>query len=178
MVGAMNTALVISQMPGSKEMIRSDMVAAKVLQNAIKEGRGEEVLSPRTSDARSKGAAAAEPPRVEALEKKPEAKQVPKEAPAVLVGASSLASIREKIVDMTKALEGLKAAFEAMSGYRSMIMESDSATAIAYAGNVLSNVEREAEVKQEAPSEEVGGCAPYFRRCRIGRDHFGGASGR
>jgi len=109
-------------------MIRSDMVAAKVLQNAIKEGRGEEVLSPRTSDARSKGAAAAEPPRVEALEKKPEAKQVPKEAPAVLVGASSLASIREKIVDMTKALEGLKAAFEAMSGYRSMIMESDSAT--------------------------------------------------
>jgi len=60
MVGAMNTALVISQMPGSKEMIRSDMVAAKVLQNAIKEGRGEEVLSPRTSDARSKGAAAAD----------------------------------------------------------------------------------------------------------------------
>ncbi len=147
MVGAMTTALVISQSLQSKEFVRSDMVAAKVLQNAMKEGRGAEVLAPKAADVRTEGAAKPESKRVEAADG---AKQAPvaqtEKAANGLYNSASIAAMREKIGDMTRALEGLKSAFEAMTGYNTLIMESDSATAIAYAGNVLENVEREAAV--------------------------------
>jgi len=148
----MNTALVISQSPQSKELIRSDMVAAKILQQAIKQGRGEEVLAGPSTTARTEGQASVEPKRVEALEQRPEAASVQKAPLKALPQPDYMADMREKIGDMTKALEGLKKAFEAMSGYHTMIMESDSATAIAFAGNVLGNVERsqEAEAANEA----------------------------
>jgi|GEM_PF-3241140 len=159
MVVKMNTALVISQSPQSKEMIRSDMVAAKVLQNAIKQGRGEEVLNPSSNNARSELTAAVEPKRVEALEQKTDTAAVAKKVPqTTLPQPSYMADMRAKIGDMTRALEGLKEAFEAMAGYKSMIMESDSATAIAFAGNVLGNVERTAEV--EATDDKVAKSVP------------------
>ncbi len=149
----MNTALVISSSPQSKEIIRSDMVAAKVLQQAIKDGRGEDVLAPRASDVRSESAAKVEPKRVEATEKKLEPRAVAKDAAALGDSRPAyLADMRDKVGEMTRALADLKQAFENISDYRSLIMESDSATAIAFAGNVLGNVERTAE--QPEPVEE------------------------
>lgn len=150
MVGTMSTALVIASTPAGKEMIRSDMVAAKVLQNAIKEGRGEEVLGGKAGDARPESAARTETKRIDALENRPDAKgPETDQGSAPLNRSAQFTAMREKIGDMTRALAGLKEAFEAMGGYQSMIMESDSATAIAFAGNVLGNVERDADARGE-----------------------------
>ncbi len=174
MVGAMTTALVISQSPKSNEFIRSDMIAAKVLQNAIKEGRGNEVLSKPAAEQGEKVAKEqAAAPQVARAEPKAAASVVAKStdagtatktevakpdaskstAAAGLYNSSAIQDMRERIADMTRALAGLKQAFEAMVGYNSMIMESDSATAIAYAGNMLTNVEREANT--ETASEDT-----------------------
>jgi len=150
----MNTALVISQSPGSKDVVRSDMVAAKVLQNAIKEGRGEEVLAPRVQDPSAQGLAGTQSQRLDAVDKKPEAGAARKDPSATGIVGSGNPQIREKIGDMTRTLTGLTEVFEAMSNYQSIIMESDSATAIAFAGNVLENAARVAETGVE-PSDVV-----------------------
>ena len=129
----MNTAMVISNTPSGRQLVRSDTVAAKVMQKAIKNGRGAEVLAGKASGT---GAIV----RIEDVE--------PQDAQSG--GSGRVSEVRARVGEVTQALGDLGAVFEDIGSYRSLILVSESATALAFAAHVLARIEAEVEAGVEA----------------------------
>ena len=113
------TAMVIAQSPGKTEVIRSDTVAAKVLQTAIKEGRGDQVLPTRTDQVRSAQAPATDGPSLKAAIVRPSPE------------------LRQKIDKAATAFLSLQEAFDEIGRTGAIMIESADATTVEFAKYVL-----------------------------------------
>ncbi len=118
-------------------MIRSDVVAAKVMQSAIKEGRGDQVLPSKGGQAGAEAGASVASPLASKVSPKKSSLSEP-------VGPSAPTAVREKVESASNAYLSLLGAFEAIGPSGSLVMESDDVTAIEFAKHVLANVEAEA----------------------------------
>lgn len=120
----MNTAVVLSKTDSGTKLIRSDTAAAKVMQQAIKGGRGAEVLPDRPERKRSR--------------------------PVGRIG-----QIRKQVDDVAQALDDLRVVFEDIGDVPLLVMQSNSATALAFAANVLREVDADRNWFPDAEKPEL-----------------------
>ena len=120
----MNTAMVITNTASGRQLVRSDTVAAKAMQKAIKKGRGAEVLGASASLS-GEGVGAEDLASQDAQSG----------------GAQNVSDVRARVGEVTQALGDLWAVFDAIGSYKSLFLLSESATAIAFAAHVLGEVE-------------------------------------
>lgn len=187
----MNDALIMGQRGNAGWFVRSDIVAAKMMQQAIankgedgpnvkvlrteaqdamKEARSErhEAKSERVGEfreARSEKLGEMREMRASEKTEKTEAVQQvdgPESIAATRFDASlafgedrneSIALLREKVAEMSRALESLNKAMDAIGEFKFLMAEGDSASVVAFAGQVLADMRAEAAVNAADPQD-------------------------
>ena len=178
----MNDAYVIGQKGGAGWFVRSDAIAAKMMQKAIAakggEGSNIKVMRAEAREAMEEMRDARREARAERMLERREAREAEKservaaakeiDAPHEIAAtrfdaslafgadrAESIAMLREKVAEMSRALESLNKAMDAIGEFKFLIAESDSASAVAFAGQVLADMRAEAAVKAGAEAAET-----------------------
>lgn len=67
----------------------------------------------------------------------------------------ALAALREKVGEMSRALESLTKAMDAMGDFKLLVAEGDSASVVAFAGQVLAEMRNDAEAKLATDDSEA-----------------------
>lgn len=169
----MNDALIVGKHGRNDWFMRSDMVAAKMMQKAVAERRvdgemplkllrGEERSEARQELREMRREARAEM-RAEAAGRSEEVRgsdSVQKIERARATGGAhefgqatrlerpdNLANLRERVAEMSRALESLTAAMDAIGEFKFLMAQSDSAGAVAFAGQILADMRSEAAAK-------------------------------
>lgn len=146
----MSNALVIAHQGNSTMYIRSDYVAARMMQQHIdpKSGSEMKIVDARKCTGKKVAADAAHNADRPAEVSKPRKSPIQGEQ-GTGIGKDrrneALQHLREKVAEMSRALNGLVRAAESIGTHKFLITEGDSATAVAYAGRVLGEIQQQSE---------------------------------
>lgn len=154
----MDSSIVIAKTGGTVSVVRSDEIAARVLQASMMNAKP---VSAGTAVESSQAVKQADPSaQVSTTTAVAETSAVTAttetSTSTSMSPTSDLSDLRQKVADMTKALEALKQAAEALGKFMTLAMESDDPTALTFASQMLTDIRTDSAASDAAASEGTG----------------------